>query len=94
MSQFKQKPNLFEAISFNELVNHGLAQKDANIVNGMPWNFDYKEHTITHENDERYLISTNNGVYQFTPNDMLVLDKYGDLSVYSKDDFNKIFEPA
>lgn len=94
MSQFKQKPNLFEAISFDELVKHGLAQKDANIVNGIPWNFDYKEHSISHENDKCYLIPTNNGVHHFTPDDMLVLDKYGDLHVYSKEDFNKTYEPA
>lgn len=61
---------IVEAITFDELVKHGL-ENGANVNNGMPWSWNYKGHPITHENDQCYLISPydNN---RMTPNDMLV----------------------
>jgi hypothetical protein len=78
MAQFRKKPVVIEAITFDELVEHGKAS-GANIVNGMPWSFHYKGHPITHETDDRYLIPTLEGVHNFTPQDMLITGVKGEI---------------
>ena len=50
MSKFKKKPVIIEAITFAEFVQYGK-DNGGNVVNGMPWSFEYKGHGITHEND-------------------------------------------
>jgi len=55
--KFRKKPEYVEAVTFEELVAHGLAQPGASIVNGVPWSFTYKGHPVTHENDTTYLIA-------------------------------------
>jgi len=73
-----------ECITFNELVEHGKLNCGLNIVNGMPWSFNYKGHPITHENDKCYLIPVNGvGYEKFTPNDILITDNSGQLHVLS-----------
>jgi len=76
---------IVEAITFDELVKHGL-ENGANVNNGMPWSWNYKGHPITHENDQCYLISPydNN---RMTPNDMLVTDDNGEIYVVEKNLF-------
>lgn len=44
------------AAGFEQLVEHGLKQPGANIVNGMPWSFDFHGLPVTHESDRCYLI--------------------------------------
>ena len=39
MAKFQKKPVEVEAITFDELVQHGR-EVGGNIVNGMPWSFD------------------------------------------------------
>ena len=46
MSHYRKKPVVIEAITFDELVAHGLAN-GANVVNGMPWSFQYKGQPVT-----------------------------------------------
>lgn len=72
----KIKPNVLDAILFDELVEHGKTH-GANIVNGMPWSFEYEGLPITHENDECYLVIAGDEVYKFTPSDVLVRYKNG-----------------
>src|SRR5688572_10568559 len=55
--KYRKKPVIVEAITFEELVDYGKAS-GANIVNGMPWSFEYKGQPITHENDDCYIIPT------------------------------------
>lgn len=76
---------IVEAITFEELVQHGL-DNGANIENGMPWSWNYKGHPITHENDRCYLISPfdNN---RMTPDDMLVTTDKGEIYVMEKTEF-------
>jgi len=76
---------IVEAITFDELVKHGL-ENGANVNNGMPWSWNYKGHPITHEKDQCYLISPydNN---RMTPNDMLVTDDNGEIYVVEKNLF-------
>ena len=72
MSEFRKKPVVVEAITFDELVKYGIAS-GAGCHNGMPWSFNYEttretdtgpvivHHPITHENDDCYLIPTLEG---------------------------------
>lgn len=72
-----------DVITFDDFIEYGK-QNNGNIVNGMPWAFNYNGHPITHENDECYLIPTSNGVMRFTPNDVLVTKSNGDIYPCSK----------
>lgn len=92
MAQYRKKPVVIEAITFQELVNHGLSQEGSNIVNGMPWSFDYKGFQLTHENDGTYLIPTLEGVMSFTKNDMLIAGVNGEIYPCKIDIFEKTYE--
>ncbi len=93
MSIFRKKPVTVEAITFDELVAYGKANAN-NIVNGMPWSFDYKGHPITHENDECYLIPTLEGTHNMTPADMLITGVKGEIYPCKIDIFEATYEPA
>ena len=73
---YKLKPNVLDAILFDELVEYGK-EHGANIVNGMPWSFEYNGIGVTHENDKCYFINTLDEVFRFTPSDVLVRYKTG-----------------
>lgn len=93
MAKFRKKPVVIEAITFNELVDHGKTQvKKEHLNNGMPWSFDYNGQPITHENDECYLIPTMEGTMDFTPNDMLITEVNGEIYPCKKELFDKIYE--
>lgn len=79
MARFRKKPVVIEAITFSELVAHGKAQLSANVVDGVPWAFDYAGHPITHENDDCYLIPTLEGTMQFKRGDMLITGVKGEI---------------
>lgn len=93
MAKYRKKPVVIEAITFDELVEHGRGC-GANIVDGMPWAFDYKGHPITHENDECYLIPTLEGTMKFTPADMLITGVNGEIYSCKKDIFEATYEPV
>jgi len=72
MSKYRKRSGLVEAITFDELVQHGIEQ-DADLVRGMPWHFKYNGLPITHENDNCYLIPSPTGrSLAFNRGDMLV----------------------
>lgn len=89
MAQFRKKSVEVEAITFDELVAHGIAN-GGNIVNGMPWSFQYKGHGITHENDDCYLIP----YHRFDRGDMLVTDVDGSIYPCKPDVFAAMYESA
>jgi predicted nucleic acid-binding Zn ribbon protein len=60
-----------EAVTFQQFVDHGRAS-GATLHHGMPWSFEYKGQTVTHENDECYLVLTRGGSSKFTPDDLLI----------------------
>lgn len=93
MALYRKKPVVIEAISFDELVRHGLAST-SNIVNGMPWSFDYKGHPITHETDECYLIPTLEGTHHMTPADVLITGVKGEIYPCKIDIFAATYEPV
>jgi len=94
--KFRKKPVVIEAITFDELVQHGR-DSGANIVNGMPWSFDYAGHPVTHENDQCYLVPTlesGKGSHQMTPGDMLITGVKGEIYPCKLDIFAETYEPA
>lgn len=94
MAKFRKKPVVIEAITFDELIEHGKGQPGASIVDGMPWSFDYNGHAITHENDKCYLIPTLEGAMKFTPDDMLITGVKGEIYPCKTDIFEQTYEPA
>jgi hypothetical protein len=91
MSRFRKKPVVIEAITFDELVAHGLAN-GANVVNGMPWSFSYAGHPITHENDNCYLIPTLEGTMKFERGDMLITGVKGEIYPCKSDIFAATYQ--
>ena len=91
--RFRKKPVVIEAITFDELVAHGLAHT-ANIVNGMPWSFTYAGHAITHETDDDYIIPTLEGNMHFRRGDMLITGVKGEIYPCKPDIFAATYEPA
>jgi hypothetical protein len=93
MGMWRQKPVVVEAITFDELVDHGKGHT-SNIVDGMPWSFTYKGHPITHENDQCYLIPTLEGTHNMTPVYMLITGIKGEIYPCKVDIFLATYEPA
>lgn len=93
MARYRKIPVIIEAITFNELVRHGI-ESGANIVNGMPWSFDYNGHAITHENDNLYLIPTLEGTMAMTPDDVLITGVKGEIYPCKEEIFKLTYEPV
>jgi hypothetical protein len=91
--KYRKKPVVIEAITFNELVQHGR-DSGANIINGMPWSFRYKGHEINHSSREYYWISTMEGTLKFTPQDMLITGVEGEIYPCRPGIFAVTYEPA
>lgn len=91
MSKYRKKPVVIEAITFDEFVEYGKTH-GANIVNGMPWSFNYNGHPVTHENDKCYLIPTLEGTHNFTPDDMLITGVQGEIYPCKIDIFEATYE--
>jgi hypothetical protein len=94
--KYRKKPVVIEAISFDELVEHGRNANPQSVhgPNKMPWSFEYKGHSITHENDECYLIPTLEGIMKMSKQDMLIEGVKGEIYPCKIDIFNSTYEPA
>jgi hypothetical protein len=91
--KYRKKPVVIEAITFDELVEHGKSQ-GVPISNGMPWSFMYAGHPITHENDGCYLIPTLEGTHQMRRGDMLITGVKGEIYPCKSDIFAATYEAA
>lgn len=94
MGFYRKKPVVIEAITFEELVEHGLKSEGANIVDGVPWSFDFKDQPITHENDDCYLIPTLEGTMKFNRGDMLIVGVHGEIYPCKREIFDETYEEA
>lgn len=96
MAQFRKKPVVIEAITFDELVAHGKASGAVNPFrnDGPPWSFQYNGHPITHEDDDCYLILTLEGTMKMSRGDMLITGVNGEIYPCKADIFEKTYEPA
>ena len=93
LMKYREKPVIIEAITFDELVEHGR-NNGANIVNGMPWSWQYNGHPITHENDDCYLIPTLEGTMKMGRTDMLITGVKGEIYPCKREIFDATYEPA
>lgn len=93
MARFRKLPVEIEAITFDELIAHGLANTD-NVRHGLPWSFVYQGQRITHENDDCYLIPTLEGVMRFERGDMLITGVKGEVYPCKASIFAATYEPA
>lgn len=93
MAKFRKKPVVIEAITFDELVEHGKAL-GVPLHGGMPWSFTYAGHPITHENDDCYLVPTLEGTMKFTRADMLITGVKGEIYPCKRDIFEATYEAA
>ena len=93
MSKFRKKPVVIDAITFDELVEHGKAA-GGNMVNGMPWSFEYRGQPITHENDDCYLVLTLEGSMRFQRGDMLITGVQGEIYPCKREIFEATYEPV
>lgn len=91
--RYRKKPVEIEAITFEEFVEYGRTH-GGNIVDGMPWNFEYNGFAVTHETDTCYLIPTLEGIVNFTPDDMLITGVNGEIYPCKKEIFEKTYEVA
>lgn len=91
--KFRNKPVVIEAISFEELVEHGRAQGVP--VYGeleLPWSFTYGGHPISHESDSCYLIPTLEGTMQLRRGDMLITGVKGEIYPCKMDIFTATYD--
>lgn len=94
MAKFRKKPVIIEAITFDELVEHGRKAEPASMCgpSNMPWHFDYHGHPITHENDDCYIIPTLEGSMKMGRDDMLITGVKGEIYPCKIDIFNQTYE--
>jgi hypothetical protein len=95
MTQFRKKPIVIEAFTFDEFVAHGKEEyrkRGTPLTHNMPWNFTFRGHGITHEDDNCYLIPTLEGVMQFTRGDMLIVGVKGEIYPCKKDIFEQTYD--
>jgi len=67
---------LHKRINFDELIRHGR-ENGANIVNDMPWSWKINGKSVTHENNNLYLIETVEGSNHFEKGDYLIAFEHG-----------------
>lgn len=92
---YRKKPVTITAITFDELVQHGIAECEKAghvLTNGMPWSFTYAGHHISHENDDCYLIPTLEGTMKMGRNDMLITGIKGEIYPCKRDIFEATYE--
>ncbi|MEG0923194.1 MAG: hypothetical protein RSD57_15940 [Comamonas sp.] len=97
MTQYRKKPVVITAITFEQLVSHGIKQcqaegRESNIVNGMPWSFAYGGHPITHEHDDCYIIPTLEGSMMMGRNDMLITGVKGEIYPCKREIFDATYD--
>lgn len=94
MPHYRKKPITIKAITFDEFVAYGLLNPDnpPNVQNGMPWSFKYKGFHATHENNDCYIIMTNNGYQTFKRGEMLITSPHGDVYPCDRDEFEAMYE--
>lgn len=91
MSQFRKKPVVIEAISFDELVKHCHEQR---MGHQMPLGFSYAGHGITQDKDDSFLIPTLEGIMEMGRTDMLITGVKGEIYPCKRDIFDLTYEPV
>jgi hypothetical protein len=87
MAKFRKLPVEITAITFAEFVAY--AQQHSAPPH---WYIEYNGHPITHHTDDCYFIPTLEGVYNFTPQDMLITGVNGEIYPCKVDIFEKTYQ--
>ena len=88
--KYRKKPVVIEAITFDELVEFGRDYMGG--IKDIPWSFRIKGTPISHENNDRYLIHTLEGVMDMTREDMLIIGIEDEIYPCKINIFNKTYE--
>lgn len=83
----KQSGQEVEAVTFDELVEHGRKQNPGRVV--MPWSFEIWGYPVTHETDTRYFVG---GSTRITPGEVLV-HQQGNVYRWGLENFSAQFDP-
>lgn len=74
MRKYLIKQSEIEAMTFDELVEHGkrvYRENGQELVNGMPWSFEVNGYPVTHENDKCYIVNSLFSSAHMTPDFVL-----------------------
>lgn len=88
MAKYQTKPEVVEAVTFEEFIEYGKANSD-HIVNGIPYTIHYNGEHVSYYDNECYLINTINGTEGFTPEHMLITNAIGEMYLDTKEKFLK-----
>jgi len=83
-----------EAFTFDEIIAYGKANPIANLIDGMPWCFNFKDRQIKYVNDKCYeiqIMKNSRRSIPFTPDDIIMVDE-DKLYIYSAKSFNNVYE--
>lgn len=81
-----------EFFTFEEIVEFSKKANPESIHGDRAWNFEFKGVSITHENDECYIIPTLEGNHNFTPKDVLIVGVKGELYPCKTEIFNMTYD--
>ena len=81
-----------EAFTFDEFVQAGI-DAGANLVDGIPWSWMYKNHPVTHENDNLYLVGAGSKPTRFHKGTILCDNPDTGLYTLPTQNFKKFFTP-
>lgn len=93
MRKARVKPLEVEFMTFDEFVEYGKQAAGANIVNGMPWSFEFRGINVTHETDHLYLLPLEDGrTLNFLSGDVLVFHSGGTIVNVDFEFFKNIYD--
>lgn len=79
--KMEQNLVLHKRITFDEVIKHGL-ENGANVVNGMPWSWKINGKTITHENDNCYIVEVSKGGFLYKESEFKKFNRGEELIAY------------
>lgn len=81
-----------EFFTFEEFCQLGRELNPQSINDGFAWSFNFRGHSITHENNECYIIPTLEGSMRFTPEDVLIVGVKGEIYPCKTEIFNMTYD--
>jgi len=89
--RYTKKPVTIEAITFDELVAHGMKSKPL-LINGLPHAFKYANQLILRDGKDCYSIPTLEGRMEFHKGDMLITGIQGEIYPCKLDIFKATYD--
>lgn len=89
--RYRRKSAVSRLITFDEFVQYGK-DHGGNMVDGMPWSFEFEGQPVTHMDDRCYCIVTPLCEVLFTEADVLTIDDGGNIYPVRKTFFKNVYE--